>query len=281
MRVLLPTDFSENAWHAISYATYLFERTACRFYVLNAHQVSPSALISTINKERDTRLHEITRDEASYKLHKLVARLKKLNKVKNHEYEAVLNSESLLNAIGKNVIDKDVDFICMGTQGASGMKEIFLGSNTVKVIKHIDFCPIIAVPQDYTFASPDRIAFATDYKHIYQKIELEPLLDIVKLWSSHLSVVHMNSGQPVEKEEENIKNLLERLLIEVEFSMEEIEYHPTISFRINQWVEDHSAQIIAMINSSHSLIRRLVTEPIIKKIAFKTHVPFLLLPEAK
>ena len=281
MRVLLPTDFSENAWHAISYATYLFERTACKFYVLHAHQVSPSALISTINKERDTRLHEITQDEATYKLHKLVGRLEKLNKVKNHEYEAVLDSESLLNAIGKTVIDKDVDYICMGTQGASGMKEIFLGSNTVKVIKHIDFCPIIAVPQDYSFANPDRIAFATDYKHLYQKIELEPLLDIVKLWSSHLSVVHMNSGQPLEKEEENIKGLLEKLLDGVEFGMEEIEYHPTTSFRINQWVEDHGAQIIAMINSSHSYIRRLVTEPIIKKIAFKTHVPFLLLPETK
>ena len=281
MRVLLPTDFSENAWHAINYAIYLFERTACKFYVLHAHQVSPSALISTINKERDTRLHEINQDEATYKLHKLVGRLENLNKLKNHEYEAVLNSESLLNAIGKTVIDKDIDFICMGTQGASGMKEIFLGSNTVNVIKHIDFCPIIAVPQDYSFASPDRIAFATDYKHLYQINELEPLLDIVKLWSAHLNVVHMDTGQPLEEEEEKIKNLLIRLLDGVDYSLEEIEYHPTTSYRINQWVEENGAQIIALINSAHSFIRRLVTEPIIKKIAFKTHVPFLVLPEAK
>ena len=80
MRVLLPTDFSENAWHAIKYAIYLFENTTCTFYVMHAHQVSPSALISTINKERDTRLHEITQDEVGFKLHKLVGQLTKINK---------------------------------------------------------------------------------------------------------------------------------------------------------------------------------------------------------
>ena len=281
MRVLLPTDFSENAWHAINYATYLFEQTACQFYVMHAHQVSPSALISTINKERDTRLHEITKDEVSFKLHKLVGKLEKLNKVKNHSYEAVLCSDSLLNSVGRTVIDKDVDYICMGTQGASGIKEIFLGSNTVKIIKHIDFCPVIAVPQDYDFARPDKIAFATDYKHLYQKIELEPLLTIVDLWSSELNVIHMNSGEPLDPEENNLKSLLGRLLDGTNYTMEEIEYHPTTAYRINQWVEENGANLMVMMNSVHSFISRIHTEPIIKKVAFKTQVPFLILPIAK
>ena len=125
MKLLLPTDFSENAWHAINYAVFLFENTACTFYVLHAHQASPSGLVSTINKERDTRLHEITLDESREKLYKIVGQLKKINKVKDHSFEAVLESEALLNAVGRNVIDLDIDYICMGTQGASGFKEIF------------------------------------------------------------------------------------------------------------------------------------------------------------
>ena len=281
MRVLLPTDFSENAWHAISYAIYLFEQTDCQFYVVHAHQVSPSALISTINKERDTRLHEITHDEDTYKLHKLVGRLQKLNKVKNHSFEAVLCSDSLINAVGRTVIDKDIDYICMGTQGASGIKEVFLGSNTVKIIKHIDFCPIIAVPQSFSLAKPDKIAFATDYKHLYQKIELDPLLTIADLWSSHLNVIHVSSGEPLDNEEIKLKNLLENMLDEVSHSMEEMEYHPTMAYRINQWVEEHGANLMAMINSTQSFFRRLLGEPVIKKVAFKTQVPFLILPMAK
>lgn len=280
MRVLLPTDFSENAWHAINYATFLFENTPCTYYVMHAHQVSPSGLISTINKEHDTRLHEITQDEALLKLHKTVDHLKKINKVSEHFFEAVLESDSLLNAVGRNVVDKDVDFICMGTQGASGIKEIFLGSNTVNLIKNINFCPLLAVPQSYRFERPAEIVFATDYRHLYQKNELVPLIEIAVLWKATIRIVHMRDEDVLDKEQQQLQKLLGRILKKVPYSIEEMEYHPTIAYRINEWVDRNKVQIIAMINSSHGFFRRLLREPVIKKIAFKTHVPFLVLPEA-
>ncbi|MGI9547385.1 MAG: universal stress protein [Flavobacteriaceae bacterium] len=280
MRVLLPTDFSENAWHAINYAIYLFENTACTFFVIHAHQPSPSALISTINKERDTRLHEITQDEAMIKLHKTVDRLKKINKKSDHSFEAVLESDSLLNAVGRNVVDRDVDFICMGTQGASGLKEIFLGSNTVNIVKNINFCPIIAVPQIYDFDKPDDILFATDYRHFYQKNELEPLIEIASLWEASIRIVHMRVEEQLDKEQERLKKLLSRILGKIPHIDEELAYHPEIAYRINERAHQNSINMVAMINSSHGFFRRLLHEPVIKKIAFKTHVPFLVLPEA-
>ena len=280
MRVLLPTDFSENAWHAINYAVYLLENKACTFYVLHAHQASPSGLVSTINKERDTRLFEITLDEAQQKLNKVVGQLRKINKVKDHTFEAVLESEALLNAVGRNVIDRDVDYICMGTQGATGLKEIFLGSNTVKVIKHINFCPVIAVPETYLFSRPETIAFATDYKHLYQKNELEPLMDIVKIWNSTLRVIHVKAEEALSEVQQELKALLGRFMEDVSFSMEELTYHPNINLRINEWAESNNCGILAMINSSHEFFGRILREPVVRKIAFRTHIPFLVLPEA-
>lgn len=281
MRVLLPTDYSENAWHAIQYAIYLFEDIETTFFVMHAHQAAPSSLVSTINKERDTRLHQITQDEVSIKLHKTVARLKKLNKVKFHQYEAILESEALVQAVGRNVIDKDVDFIVMGTQGASGLKEVFLGSNTVKIIKAIDFCPIIAVPHTYAFGPPKTIAFATDYRHQYQKMELNPLLQIVKLWKSSLHIVHMRTEDYLDEDQKNLQELLFRLLDPVNYDHTELSYHPTLAYRINDWAEDNKVDILAMFNSSRAFFQRLLREPVLKKIAFKTTMPFLILQEAK
>ena len=280
MRILLPTDFSENAWHAINYAIYLFEQTACTFYVIHAHQVSPSALISTINKERDTRLHEITQDETKLKLYKTLEHLKRINKVADHKFEAVLESESLLNTVGRSVVDKDIDFICMGTQGASGLKEIFLGSNTVNIIKNINFCPLIAVPQSFLFSRPDKIVFATDFKHSYLPEELKPLIQIAKLWDAHISVIHISDAEPLTNEQTESKKLLTGLLSGISHSIEEIEYHPEINYRINEWVEMNNAKMVSMINSKHGFFRSLLRERVIKKIAFRTHVPFLVLPEA-
>ena len=280
MRVLLPTDFSENAWHAIQYAIYLFENIPCSFYILHAHQPAPSGLVSTINKERDTRFHQITQDEVEVKLQKTMAHLERINKVTNHSFEAILESDSLLNSIGRNIIDKDVDLLCMGTQGASGLKEVFLGSNTVSVLKHLNICPLLAVPGSFDFVSPSQIAFATDYIHLYQRVELEPMIGLAALWKATIRVIHMPGQASLTKENEELKNLLNRLLEDIPHSFDMLKYHPMIAFRVNEWVDENKADILAMINSQRGFFRRLLREPVIKKVAFKTHIPFLVLPEA-
>lgn len=43
-RILIPTDFSENAWNAISYAMQLFSNQTCEFFLLNTYTpVIPSS----------------------------------------------------------------------------------------------------------------------------------------------------------------------------------------------------------------------------------------------
>ncbi len=277
-RILLPTDFSKNAWHAIQYALYLFERVPCKFYILHAHQVSPSGLISTINKERDTRLFEITAEEATRKLKKIVDRLIRINKIPGHEFEGIMEHDVLLNAIGRNIIDKDVDYLFMGTQGASGLKEVFLGSNTVNVIKHIHHCPVMAVPNTFEYGRQKKILFATDYRHLFQRAELEPLIAIAEITGSTIHVVHINEEEKMDKEQEQLKALLKGFLKKVDHQFEDLDYHPTLSARLTKWAEDSHTGIIAMINSRHGFFSRLVREPVVKKIAFRTHVPFLVLP---
>ena len=68
--------------------------------------------------------------------------LKKIQDMdKNPEHKFITRSVSgtLVNAIGKTVYKEEIDYIIMGTKGSSGLKEVFMGSNTYKVIKEIDF----------------------------------------------------------------------------------------------------------------------------------------------
>ncbi len=278
MRVLLPTDFSKNAWHAIQYAVYLFETIPCHFYVLHAHQVSPSGLVSTINKERDTRLHEITLSEARQKLDKIIKRLTTINKVPGHKFEGLTESDTLLNAVGRNVIDKDIDFVFMGTQGASGMKEVFLGSNTVKVIRNVDNCPVMVVPEQFEFGLYKEILFATDYKHHYKKAELKPLLDLVRITMANLRVAHIHVEEKLDVEQQELRKLLEGLLTGVSCKFEDLDYYPSVSARIREWSGETHTGMLAMINSQHGFFSGITREPVVKRIAFHTEVPFLVLP---
>jgi len=279
MRVVLPTDFSKNAWHAIKYATFLFEHSPCTFIIIHAHQIGSSGLISAINKERETRLHEITYKESERKISKIVNHLNTLNKVPGHQFEGLIVADSLLNTIGREVIDKDVDYIIMGTQGASGLKEIFLGSNTVNVIKNINFCPVIAIPNSYDFASFNEILFATNFKHLYQRVELQPLLDLAKLRKSLIKVIHITEERELNEEQKNLKKLLLNLLGGENSVFEESDYHPNIALKLNELTEKKNAGLLAMINSQHGFFKGLTHEPVIKKVAFKAKIPFLVLPE--
>ena len=281
MRIILPTDFSKNAWHAIKYATFLFEQSPCSFIIIHAHQVSPSGLISTINKERETRLHEITVKESERKLNKIVNHLNRINKVPGHQFKGELVADSLLNAIGREVIDKDADYIIMGTQGASGISEIFMGSNTVSVLKNINFCPVIAVPNTYDFSSFEQILFATNFKHLYQRVELQPLLDLAKLRKAWINVIHVNEEKELNEEQLQLKKLLRDLLGEDNIDFEDFDYHPNIALKINNLCEKKNAGMIAMINSRHGFFKGLTHEPVVKKVAFKTKIPFLVLPEVE
>lgn len=38
--VLLPTDFSENSWNAIKYATYFFNAMECDFYLMHVSNLN-------------------------------------------------------------------------------------------------------------------------------------------------------------------------------------------------------------------------------------------------
>lgn len=278
--ILLPTDFSQNALNAIRYAVYIFEREPCTFYVLNAYQVSPSGLSSKINKERDTRLYEITKKESERSLRELMEQLNTIGNNPVHIFESLSVSDSLRNAMGRTVLKKHIDYIFMGTKGSSSIKEIFMGSNTVDAIEHLGACPIIAVPKEYSFDLPDEIAFATDFRHFYENKELFPLIELAKLWNSTIEVVYIDEGKELSADQKAAKELLKNKLKDVQTRFLKIAPSSSIASVVKKIGQKNiNIGIIAMIKREHGYFQKLIREPIIKKVAYKTEIPFLVLPE--
>ncbi|XLS30712.1 universal stress protein [Flavobacteriaceae bacterium M23B6Z8] len=277
-RILLPTDFSGNALNAIKYALYLFEKEDCIFYLVNAYQVSPSALSSRINKERQTRLFDITREEANSKMKELHRQLISNNQNKRHRIKSYCKPGDPLQIIYQYTIGKKVDYIFMGTKGSTGAKEIFMGSSTVAVIKNITYCPVIAVPEKYSFDLPDEILFATDFKRYFEKKELKPLKDMASLWNTSIRILYIDEGELTTMQEKN-KQVLQQLLSGVPFLEEKTSKKKSIAKTIMRYADQPSVGMISMVNNKHSFIEKLLREAVIKKVAFRAKIPFLVLPE--
>jgi len=277
--ILLPTDFSTNARNAIDYAIHIFAKEECTFYIMNALQVSPSGLSSTINKAKDTRLYRAVKEEAERNIKSLLEELKSDNDNPLHKYEGLCISDSLLNAIGKTNIDENISYVFMGTKGSSAVKEVFMGSSTVSLLKNIDFCPLVAVPENYSFDVPDEIAFATNFEHVYSKLELIPLLNLAKLWNSTITVVHVDKGKELTQQQKNSKKFLEEKLHGIPYQFEEVKGTSRISNALAEYAKNNKTiGMVAMINYWHSFFKKLTKEEVVKNVTFHTEVPFLILP---
>ncbi len=277
--IVLPTDFSANAENAIDYALSLFEKIACRFHILNAFQVSPSGLESTRSKAKDTRLFRAIKGESERSIYRLMSDLKTKNENPLHTFESHCAADSLVNAIGRIAVEKNIRYIVMGTKGSSAVKEVFMGSSTIKVLQKIDFCPIIAVPSNYNFKIPDKIAFATNFEHTYSKAELLPLTDSARLWNSEITIVHAEKGKELLAHQKTAKKLLSEKLHALPHTFVEVNGHSKISEAIMAYTEENeNIGMIAMINYWHSFFEKLTKENIIKRVAFYTEVPFLIFP---
>lgn len=167
----------------------------------------------------------------------------------------------------------------MGTKGSSAVKEVFMGSNTVSVLKNIDFCRLIAVPENYSFEIPHQIAFATNFEHVYSEVELSPLVDLAKLWNSEIVILHVATGNKLTSQQETCKKLLTERLSILPHRFIEFEKESKVSDTIKSFTsKNKNVGMIAMVNYWHSFFERLTKENVINRVAFHTEVPFLIFP---
>lgn len=278
-RIVLPTDFSKNAWNATVYALVLFREVPCDFFIVNAFQVGASGLSTKMGMANDTRLFTLMKEESERELDRLLDKIKELDENPQHTFTTLSIADTLVNAIGRTVYNKGVDYIVMGTKGASGLKEVFIGSNTYKVINEIDFCPIIAVPGEYDMKDNlETILLATGYEHRFETYEIKPLMKIAKHYGSKLKIIHVDNSEGLDSQQEASKRMLEKQLKSIPHDFVEVERDASINHTIQNMVDkDTSIAMLAMINHDRTFFERLTRESVIKKISFNAKVPFLVI----
>jgi len=227
----------------------------------------------------DTRLYNLMKEQSEHDLQRELEKIKSFGSNPEHTFVTKSIMDTLVNALGKTVYKEEIDYIIMGTKGASGLKEVFMGSNTYKVIKEMDFCPVIAVPDEYRpDGNLDAILLATGYEHLFENYELKPLLGLVNYFDAKLWIAHIGSLEHLTSEQKAPKKTLEERLKSIDYEFVEVEKEVSINHSIQQLVdEDRNIDMVAMINQSHDFFEKLTREPVIKKLTFNINVPFLVI----
>ncbi|WP_396590706.1 universal stress protein [Allomuricauda sp. R78024] len=279
-RILIPTDFSENAWNAINYAMQLFRNKQCTFYLLNTYTpVIPSSRFMA--KMIDgVSIVDAVRNSSEQGLLNTVDRIKTKYGNSNHSFETISSFNLLVEEV-KDIVDAyDIDLVVTGTKGASGIDEVFMGSNTVRIIKNSKKCPVLAIPQHFDFVTPSEIAFATDFNRFYTASELNPLMELAEMFQATIRIVHVQYGIKALSELQQFNlNMLRRYLNQSEHYVHTVSELNSVSQTLEMFTEELDIHLLALLNYQHSYMEKMTREPIVKRTAFHTQIPLLVIPE--
>jgi nucleotide-binding universal stress UspA family protein len=212
-------------------------------------------------------------------LKKLMNKIKKNFNNPNHIFSQISSFNTLLLEIDELLKGNVIDYIIMGTKGATGAKEILFGTNTVHVFKNAK-CPVLAIPSEFVFEKPYEILFPSDYELNFQDNHLEPIKNIASLYNSRINILNVSYGYDLTEKQEQNKLKLERYFKKMAYL-----FHSYSNQEVPEAIANFQLKtrvnLLVMINNKHSFFKNLFFKSTINQIGFHLNIPLLVIPSIK
>jgi len=203
-KILVPTDFSEQADNALLVAAQLAKKYNAEIYLLHLLEL-PINEVDAMGTHSDI-------PEAVFFM-----------KLTNKRFEEVLNKEYLKDIIVHDTIEfhkafdgimdtcskYNIDLIVMGSHGVSGLKEMFIGSNTEKVVRSSEI-PVLVIKNKHNDFDITNFVFASSFKPSNKKA-YDQAVNLAKSFNAKLHLVLINTANrfiTTEKANTRIKEFL-------------------------------------------------------------------------
>ncbi len=266
---LVPVDFSSTSINAAKYAVDLTRS-------IDGAQITLYYVYNRISLEMLAEKEGLSRKAI------FDAELNAVKDMVNAGYGQTITVESeegsLVESIEKYVLSNHIDMVIMGITGSSRLKQVFMGTNTLHVIRHIS-CPVMIIPPDAKFRGINNVIFTSDFKDVARTTPFSSLKSVIDLFKAKLYIVNVDSEHYIEltdefrKEKEAMEDKLDK-------------YEPEFSFLrsydfldgIQSYVETKDIDAIITVPRKHNFLSQLFTITHTKKLAYHSHIPTIAIP---
>lgn len=277
--VLIPIDFSNNSLNACDYALQFFKNETCNFHFLHVVKTENQTEEETFWSASSDVVEKVSLTPLITKIQNLIAKIRATNNNKNHRFFTLAEKGSFVNAVRKQIDDKHIDFIVMGTTGTSGGKKMLIGSNATDIITKVK-CTTLVIPENADYKTPKEIVFPSDFSTPYSFQNLEPLLEILETHNSSLNALYLNSknNQALNTQQEINRAYFIDCFHENKLSFYNVT-NGNLFKGIDSLIESCKINLIALMAKNLNFFHQLLIKPSIEKVTFQTNVPFLILHE--
>ncbi|WP_046744161.1 universal stress protein [Kordia zhangzhouensis] len=184
-KILLPTDFSEQAEYALRVAASLAKQNDATIYLLHMLEL-PSHLLSgdtNLNVPEQLLFMKI----ANERFEKTIEQ----DFMKGVKVDITVETHKAFDGITQAIRQHEIDLVIMGSSGASGLKEMFIGSNTEKVVRTAD-APVLVIKNNIENFTVSNFVFASDFSKD-QKLVFEQAIDFANSFHAKLHLLFVNT----------------------------------------------------------------------------------------
>lgn len=268
--ILLLSDFSNNAKNAIHYALHFFKNEKCTFHVMHVHKIGSFTSDDLMHSSKESIYESITKAPKE-KLQALVANLKNTFNNANYSFETIIDFDVFIDAINQAVINNKIDFVVMGTNGATGAKEALLGSNTANVIRKVK-CKTLIIPEGYTFTPIKELLLPLDPEDFIEGKRFTNLLEFIDTYQLHLHVLRINPNKEnTEIEKEDRSNL----------SIFDCKYHVVnkvpMDFALSSYMQTNTIDFLSLFVKKEGFLEHFFSKSNTKISISKISKPILVL----
>jgi nucleotide-binding universal stress UspA family protein len=180
-KILVPVDFSDTSINALRIACQLALRSKSAVHIVHVNEMAPNVAPMAEYAYVDTTYGvDAQEDEIQERLDALCAELRAEPEFEALVIESELREGLILPVVREVCREEKIDLIVMGTLGASGIKEVVVGSNTERVIRYAE-CPVLVVPSGITTFNIRNVLVPSTFKP-----DQEEVFRTVKAWQDAL-----------------------------------------------------------------------------------------------
>lgn len=263
MKILIPTDYSENAYRAFLYVQQLYSDSEHEFLFLNIQNSRHAGAILTVDLNDDLiqRSH-LVMDELVRK-----TRLAFPNVV----IQGLVTAGTFLDSIIEKSAEFRADIIALGTRGTNSQSGIFMGSNAANLIAHCPK-PLIVVPKNAHLCLPQSALLAADFTKEPKAATYDPLLDLCYKYGTSLNILHVAKPNEPHFTLKDIPFSTERL----EFTLHE-KVDSDVEYAIIDFVLKEKIDLIGIVKSRGGFIHDLFHSSLTKQLGMHAETPLLVM----
>jgi nucleotide-binding universal stress UspA family protein len=226
-KILVPVDFSEHSEYAMEVAAQLAKKYGAEIVTLHMMGLSETIITKDDSQEALEAIYYMKLTEKRFR--EFLDR----DYLKGIKITSTVQNYKIFNEMDDLVKEHEADLIVMGSHGSSGVREVFVGSNTEKVVR-TSSVPVLVIKNRIMNFTVNKMVFASDFSPEYIPA-FKKVKELAKMFDSSFQWLYINTPERFMRSSEMTERAF-KFLTQAEDG--DIDLHDSIQYYCDKTIEE-------------------------------------------